>query len=377
MTINPEKLYKIFEEQGISFFTGVPDSTIKDFCFYLDDHASKQNHIIAANEGNSIAIAAGYHLSTGKIPLVYMQNSGLGNAVNPLTSLVDKEVFAIPMIILVGWRGEPGTEDAIQHEKDGHTQIKFLESLDIPFSVLSLDYSELKTQLQSAIEVSKSLSTPYVILVRRNTFEHYKSVHNMSSPVGLMSREDAISKIINLIDKDDVVVSTTGKASRELCELRKKRGHNNNSDFFVIGSMGHASSISLGISLQKPDRNIFCLDGDGALVMHMGSLSTIGKYSYNNFKHILINNYSHDSVGGQQSSSDIIDFSLLSKAVSYKNYFKIENEYDFVNIFNNFQESLGPSFLEIIVKKGSRKDLGRPELSPIQNKTRFMDFLEL
>ncbi len=375
MKIKPEELYNILSSQGIDFFTGVPDSTIKYFCFYLEDDLPKSNHVIAANEGNSIAIATGYHLSTGKIPLVYMQNSGLGNAINPLTSLVDKELFAIPMLIMIGWRGEPGKKDAIQHLKDGRIQIDLLESLELPYTILPSENYDIESQISDSIKVAKESQSPYVILVRKNSFEPYYSKDSRTNPSSLMSREEAISGIIDQLTIDDVVISTTGKASRELHDLRNRSDSMNKGDFLVVGSMGHASSIALGVALQESERNIYCIDGDGALIMHMGALCTIGKYSTPNFRHILINNFSHESVGGQESSSDVTDYSELSKAVSYNNYFKISKMSEFQKIFRNFQKNIGPSFLEIVVAPGSRSDLSRPDFTPLENKKRFMEFL--
>jgi len=376
MKINPADLYNILVKEEVDFFTGVPDSTLKHFCFYLDDNSTQSNHIIAANEGNSIAIAAGYHFSTGKIPLVYMQNSGIGNALNPITSLADKEIFGVPMLVLVGWRGEPGKKDAIQHLKDGVTQIELLNSLGLSHTILRPDKQSLKLQIQDSIEKSKSAKSPHIILVSKDSFETYSPVFQ-EPKISSMSREYAIAETLSFIKPDSAVISTTGKASRELYEIREKKGGMNKADIMVVGSMGHVSSFSLGVALQSPKRKVYCLDGYGSLIMHMGALPTIGKYSSSNFRHILLNNFSHDSVGGQDSSSNIIDFSLLSQAVSYKNYFKIRNKSDFKEIFPQFIEAKGPSFLEIIVAKGSRADLSRPDLLPSENKKKFMTFLGL
>ena len=375
MKIIPEQLYNILRGEGIDFFTGVPDSTLKHFCFYLDEKVPSPNHVITANEGNSIGVATGYYLSTGKIPLVYMQNSGFGNAINPLTSLVDKELFAIPMLVMLGWRGEPGKKDAIQHLKDGRIQLDLLRTLELPYSIIPSRKTNLETQIHDSIVQASELGSPYILLVRKNSFEPYVRNEDHSPFADLMSREEALSEIVACLEEEDIVVSTTGKTSRELNELRKKLNYGNHKDFFMTGSMGHASSISLGISLQKSKRTVYCIDGDGALIMHMGSLSTIGKYSSGNFKHILLNNYSHDSVGGQESSSDVIDYSLLSKSMSYKGYFQISQKSVFPAVFDRFKKSPGPAFLEIIVKGGSRKDLGRPDFGPQKNKEDFMEFL--
>jgi len=377
MRINPSELYDILAREGIDFFTGVPDSTLKHFCFYLDDYSDPSNHIITANEGNSIALAAGYHISTGKIPLVYMQNSGLGNAINPLTSLVGNDLFAIPMLVMVGWRGEPGKKDAIQHSKDGQMQLQLLETLGLSYTIIPSATKSLELQIQDSIRLAKDKESPHVILVRKDAFEKYKSRKSNNANNHSMSREYVLTKIFNAIKPGSIIISTTGKTSRELYEIRKELGKLDSIDLMLVGSMGHASSLSLGVALENKNRNIFCIDGDGSLIMHMGALSTIGKYSPSNFRHILLNNFSHDSVGGQESSSDIIDFNALSKAVSYNNYFEISEKSDFGKTFSDFQESLGPSFLEILISKGSRPDLSRPDLTPYQNKKEFMDFLGL
>ena len=374
MKIKPEELYKLLYKYGVEFYTGVPDSTIKDFCFFLDSNLPKSKHIIAANEGNSIGIATGYHLSTGKIPLVYMQNSGFGNAINPITSLADKSVFSIPMLIMLGWRGEPETNDAIQHQKDGQIQISLIESLGIPYTILSNNSNNLEDQIDNSVKLAEEQSSPFFLLVRRNSFE--KSRHKLAYPKieSDMSREYAISEIIKSIENDAAIISTTGKISRELYESRLKQGDDNHKDFRVIGSMGHASSISLGMSISNEKRKVYCIDGDGSIIMHMGALSVIGKYGSSNFRHILLNNFSHDSVGGQASSSDVIDFSILSRSLSYKSYYKIAKKSDFNDIFTEFISSPGPSFLEIVVTQGSRSDLSRPNISPIDNKKSFMEF---
>jgi phosphonopyruvate decarboxylase len=372
--LNVKDLFDILEKKHIHFFTGVPDSTLKDFSFYLEDHTTKKNHVIAANEGNAIGIASGYFLATGQIPLVYMQNSGFGNSINPITSLADKTVFSIPMLILMGWRGEPNQKDAVQHQKDGQIQLDILESLHLSYNILDSKTS-LENDIEEAISSLKINSAPHVLLVRRGTFEKYTPQNSSLIMDNIMSREASILEIVRSLNSDDIVISTTGKASREIYEIRKKLNHNSENDFRVIGSMGHASSIALGINLQISDRKVYCLDGDGSLIMHMGAMSTISKYSNTNFRHILLNNFSHDSVGGQASSSDVINFSNLSKSLSYSNYFKITDKAQFSSTFPDFQNMEGPSFLEIVVSKGSRVDLGRPDSSPKENKEQFMKFL--
>tara|TARA_B100001057_G_scaffold184276_1_gene184994 strand:+ start:7037 stop:8161 length:1125 start_codon:yes stop_codon:yes gene_type:complete len=358
----------------IDFFSGVPDSLLKDLCAYITDNTSKSNHIITANEGGAISLAMGYHLATGKTPLVYMQNSGLGNTVNPLLSLADSSVYSIPMLLLVGWRGEPGTKDEPQHYKQGLISEQILDTLQIPYFILPEDYKDSQIALRKVLKKIKETSSPCALLIRKNTFKPYNLKNSLSTSFS-MNREDAIKKIIKNIELDDIVIATTGKTSRELFEYRKELNQTHERDFLTVGGMGHANQIALGIALQTKDRQVYCIDGDGAVLMHLGSVGIIGDISPLNFKHIIINNGSHDSVGGQPTVGFDINFKKIFKGLNYKNSFKITNSKEFQSIFNEFKNSEGPSILEILVNKGARKDLGRPTISPSENKIDFMNFL--
>ena len=372
--ISPSQFYSLLREQGVEFFTGVPDSLLKQLCLCIDDNVSENHHIIAANEGNAIALAAGYHLGTGKIPLVYMQNSGLGNAVNPLLSLCDPEVYSIPMIIVVGWRGEPGIKDEPQHIKQGKVQLELIKALDLPFEIISKNEKDLNAKISRGIKLATSESRPFLFIIKKGTFSDYNlniSLNNKS----LMSREQVLDVILDKTPNDFVVVSTTGKTSREIFEIRVRNKVTHQKDFLTVGSMGHCSSIALGIAISNPKKNIICIDGDGSLIMHMGSLSTVGNVNPKNFFHILINNYVHESVGGQQTSSKYIDMKALAIANSYRYVSTVKKLDDLNNEINSLFEKQGPSFLEIIVEPGSRKDLGRPTLKPNENKKMFMNFL--
>ena len=373
--MKPEVFFQVLKEQGVEFYTGVPDSTLKHFCFFMDSQTSQNSHIIAANEGSAIGIATGYYLSTGKVPLVYMQNSGFGNALNPITSLVDESVFSIPMIIMMGWRGEPGVKDAIQHKKDGEVQEDILKSLNLSYTHISDDLVKMKNQMEDIFDSVKNNNEPHVILVSKNYFQRFNSQQAVIDKAKFLTREMALTHIINNIEDDDVVVSTTGKCSRELYEIRKKHSMNPDRDLRIVGSMGHVSSVALGLSINISNQ-IICIDGDGSLIMHMGTLPTIGKYSKNNFKHVILNNFSHDSVGGQDTSSNYIDYENLAYSTSYKNYFQIDNKASFVDIFKSFRASEGPSFLEIVVSKGSNENLTRPKTTPLDNRKYFMNFLK-
>jgi len=376
MSINPSELYDFLNKKGIDFFSGVPDSLLKEFCLCIDSNSNNKNHIIAANEGNAIAHAAGYYLGTGKIPFVYMQNSGLGNAVNPLLSLCDKEVYSIPLLMMIGWRGEPNIKDEPQHVKQGKIQLSLLESMGIKFFIIDENWKNSKKNISKAIIHAESEKEPVALIIKKGTFEKYVgTASEIMKSEKLMSRETALKILIDNLPKEIIVVSTTGKASREIFEIREKNADNHSRDFLTVGSMGHCSSIALGIAIAKPNKKIVCIDGDGSLLMHLGSLSTIAKINPDNFYHILVNNKVHDSVGGQETSVKYVDVPGLIKSNKYKNIFSINNEMDLKIIAKDFLSNKGPSFLEIIVKAGSRDNLGRPNIKPIDNKKKFMKYL--
>lgn len=362
------EFYSYLQKKGIEFTTGVPDSLLKEFCAYISDQG---NDIIAANEGASIGIASGYHLATDKIPMVYMQNSGFGNTINPLTSLADKEVYSIPMLLVVGWRGEPGVKDEPQHVKQGRINESLLQTLEIPYAILSNDIEVAKTQVDEAIDYMSSENAPYALLVRKNTFEKY-SLKNKKADIYPMQREDAIKIIIDECKNDEIIVSTTGKTSREVFECRVANGQGHANDFLTVGSMGHASQIALGIALQKPNHSIICLDGDGSMLMHMGSGAIIGDLSPTNYKHILVNNGAHDSVGGQPTVGFDVDFQKIAEACNYRKYITAADENELRALMPEFLSTNGPIMLEIKTSKGAREDLGRPTKSPTQNKADFM-----
>jgi phosphonopyruvate decarboxylase len=373
--INTKDFYNQLQECGIDFFTGVPDSLLKDICGFITDETPKERNIISANEGGAIGLAMGYNMSTSKIPLVYMQNSGFGNTINPLLSLADPKVYGIPMLLLVGWRGEPNIKDEPQHVKQGEVSEILLQSLNIPYSIISSETENFSNLLNDAVEVMKSKSTPYVILVRKGTFEKY-SLKNEKVTDYDLNREGAVKKIIDLINKDDIIVSTTGKTSREVFEYREEIRDGHEKDFLTVGGMGHTNQIALGIAIGKPNRTIYCIDGDGAVLMHTGSLGIIGDIAPSNLKHIIINNGAHDSVGGQPTIGFDINFRKIAEGFNYKKTFQIKMLNEFDEVFKNFKNSSGPSLLEILVNKGARKNLGRPTISPKENKANFELFLK-
>jgi phosphonopyruvate decarboxylase len=373
--INPAFFYTIMTRHQVEFFTGVPDSLLKDICAYITDSVPKKNHVIAANEGNAVALAAGYHMATRKIPLIYMQNSGLGNAVNPLLSLVDEKVYSIPVLLMIGWRGQPGVKDEPQHIKQGAVTIDLLNAMKIPYTILNMDEKMVEQQIQSAISHVKKYNCPYAFVVQKGIFKKY-SIREETQASYEMCREDAIKLIISHLSGNEVIVSTTGKTSRELFECRKALNQTHHTDFLTVGSMGHASQIALGIALQKPQKKIICLDGDGALLMHMGGMAIVGSMMPENFIHIVINNGAHESVGGQPTVGFGIDFPNLALANNYKMAIKIETFEQLKVALKNISPDSCPALLEVRVRTGSREDLGRPTIKPVENKVAFMKNLD-
>ena len=373
--IKTQEFYESLSKNGVDFYTGVPDSLLKDICSYISDNAPANKHIIAANEGGAVALAMGYYLATNKIPLVYMQNSGFGNTINPLLSLVDPKVYSIPMLLVIGWRGEPGVKDEPQHVKQGEVNETLLKTLDIPYVIISDKTEKIDNVISGALKKAKENNEPYAILVRKGTFEPY-SLKNKTKTNFDLNREEAIIKTTQLLSDSDIIVATTGKTSRELFEFRARNNQGHHRDFLTVGGMGHANQIALGISIAKPNKTVYCFDGDGAVLMHTGSLGIIGDLKIENFKHIIFNNGAHDSVGGQPTIGFNVDFRQLAKTFNYEKTFRIKNLDHFDDIFKEFQNSKGPCLLEILVNKGARKDLGRPTVSPLKNKLDFMSSIK-
>ena len=373
--VRPDFFYQQLTKYEIGFFTGIPDSLLKDFCAYITDHVPDKDHIIAANEGSAVGLACGYHLSTKRIPLVYMQNSGLGNSVNPLLSLADKKVYSIPLLLLIGWRGEPGIHDEPQHISQGEVTLSLLDAMRIPYLILDTEEQNIHSQLDSAFDYFKKENAPFALVVRKETFSAYQLKKVIESESSL-SRENALKTVIEQMDENDVAVSTTGMLSRELYELREQKNQGHSQDFLTVGSMGHASQIALTVALNKPERKIYCFDGDGAMLMHLGGLPTIGNRKPSNYVHIIFNNEAHDSVGGQPTIAGKMDIGALARSVGYAFTAKASNEGEIHAFFQSVKSvDEGPVLLEILVKKGNRKDLGRPKSLPIENKNTFTRFL--
>lgn len=374
--IDVSKIYESLVKNGVDFFAGVPDSLLKNFCAYITDNVPTNKHIISANEGAAVGLAAGHYMATNKIPVVYMQNSGLGNAVNPILSLADEKVYSIPMLLMIGWRGEPGVKDEPQHIKQGLVTLELLDAMQIPYVVLSLDETQALLQVADIMKKMEETCSPVAIVIKKDTFAKYK-LKNISANEYPISREEAMKMVVDSLSDEDVVVSTTGKLSRELFEYREVKNQGHGRDFLTVGSMGHSSSIALGIAIEKPNRNVYCFDGDGAFIMHTGAITNIGKLSPRNFRHIIFNNGAHESVGAQPTLAFNIDIPSIAKASGYKEVISVENKEQLESVLKCISSIDGPILLEIKVNVSSRDDLGRPTTTPIDNKNNFMEFLNL
>ena len=398
--IKVDTFLNCLQDSGVTFFTGVPDSLLKSFCAYVTDTCG-ENYMIAANEGGAVGLAAGHYLATGKPALVYMQNSGQGNAVNPLASLADPDVYSIPMVLLVGWRGEPGVKDEPQHLKQGKVTLSLFETLGIPTEVLPDDESEALELTRKMVERAKSEKRPVALVVRKGLFAEYK-LQNRVPDIAELKREDAIQGILSPLPDDAVVVSTTGMISREVYETRERLGQDHARDFLTVGSMGHAIMIAVGIAKAQPTRKVICLDGDGASIMHLGNMAICGQSCCSNLTHIVLNNAAHDSVGGQPTVGGKIDFEKIAEELGYNVLQSPQDQYigarqlgveeiadgmkwlfsvgEQVNQheLNPFDElPQKPNFILFHVAKGARKDLGRPKEPPQVNKDLFMKTLDI
>ena len=372
--IRPEFFIEKLRENGIDCFAGVPDSLLKNICAYITDHCDAEHNIIAANEGAAVGIAAGHYLATGKPACVYMQNSGEGNIINPLASLTDEEVYNIPVLLLIGWRGRPGVHDEPQHVKQGKVTTGLLNVMGVNYEVLSKEEDKAEKQIAKAIKALQNKEV-FALVIEKDTFEDYK-LQNVEVNDLTMSREEAIQTVAAALGEKDCIVSTTGMISRELFEYRAGMNQGHERDFLTVGSMGHASQIALGIAMAKPDRKVRCFDGDGAAIMHMGSMAIVANKAPKNYVHVVFNNGAHDSVGGQPTVGLKIDLPAVAKAVGYKATYTVDSK-DALNIILSEAKNLeGPILIEVKVKKGNRKDLGRPTTTPIQNKEALMAFLK-
>lgn len=360
---------------GADFYTGVPDSQLKQLCNYLIEcyGVDSKHHIIAANEGNCVGIAAGYHLATGKVPVVYMQNSGEGNIINPVASLLNDKVYAIPVIFIIGWRGEPGIHDEPQHVYQGEVTIKLLEDMGISHFIIGEETTEeeLKKCMANFRKILAD-GKDVAFVIRKNALTDAPKVIYKNN--NSMVREDIISHIVE-ITGEDPIISTTGKASRELFEIRESNKQDHKYDFLTVGSMGHSSSIALGVAINKPNTKVWCIDGDGAVLMHMGAMAVLGSKGPANMVHVVINNGAHETVGGMPTVASDINLLGIAKACGYKYVMRADSFVELDNALKEAKKLNGLTFIEVKCSIGAREDLGRPTTTALDNKKRFMSYL--
>lgn len=363
------------EHMGIDTITGVPDSTLKQFCDGLQTYEGNLKHYVTANEGAAVGLAIGSYLASGQPACVYMQNSGIGNIVNPLASLANRDVYGVPMLFIVGWRGEPGVKDEPQHVFQGKITCELFDTLTVPYRVIDQNTSdeEMDAILEKAGEVLQK-GEQYAIIVKKGTFE--KEVSYSWDNGNKIRREDALAHIIQGVSRDTVIVSTTGKISRELYEQSNAIYGNHENLFMTVGGMGHASMIALGIAKKRPDKKVLCIDGDGAALMHMGAIPFIASQAPENFYHIVINNQAHESVGAMPTGCQQTQFALLAQTAGYRKACKLSSLEEIDRIGGLMMQETGPVMWEIPVTLESRADLGRPKESARENKEEFMRFLD-
>ena len=353
--LEQEFVFKQLANHGVTFFTGVPDSYLNGFCNYVLANFPERN-IIAANEGNAVAIASGHYFASKELPFVYMQNSGMGNAVNPLASLVDKNVYSVPMLLLIGWRGQPGGKDHPQHTLQGEITLSLLKLLHIPYTVLEDDNEKFAKALEGAVKFCTENRQPYALIAPKGVMADSEKADNRDV-VYPMSREEAIEILLEHMPKDTVYAATTGRATRELFFLREKHNETKAHDFLNVGAMGHASSVALGIALKRQNRKVVVLDGDSALMMHMGAMTMASKLDTPNYMHVVLNNGAHESVGGQPSAGHCVDFTKIAEACGYATVGKaVENEIALIEAIDTLKDCGKASFIDCRIHKGlSRK----------------------
>ncbi len=374
--MDAQQLLNACEQAGIDFFTGVPDSQLKGLCdlLYVRYGVHSPHHIVAANEGNAIGLCAGHYLATGRPALCYMQNSGLGNAVNPLASLMDAQVYHLPCLLVVGWRGEPGVHDEPQHVKQGQITLSQLDLLDIPYRVLGKETTSEQFQADFAFlrQCLAQQQTAALVVRKGGLTCSFKAEYGNENT---LLREKAAELLLMAMGETDVVISTTGKLSREIFELREKHGRGHERDFLTVGSMGHASMIALQMAMEKPTRRVWCLDGDGAALMHLGAMAVIAQRKPENLVHVVINNVAHETVGGMPVCEGALHASALAQAVGYPIIHETADAEGLQNTLKQITAQPGLTLLEIHCAVGARADLGRPTTTPVENRDALMHFL--
>ncbi|QSB15224.1 phosphonopyruvate decarboxylase [Natronosporangium hydrolyticum] len=383
--IDPARFLADLSAHGVSFYTGVPDSLLKHLNTEIMQTLPPEQHVIAANEGAAVGIALGHYLRTGAPAAVYLQNSGFGNLVNPLLSLADPAVYGVPMVLVIGWRGQPGVPDEPQHVTQGRVMTALLDAMELPWSVLPTEPGAATEAVADAVRSAVARSGPSVLLVEKNTFTAPAALpadhERVDGPTGRVdepahdrrvSREEALTGLVAAVGAGPVIVATTGMLSRELFELRARTGADGDTDFLTVGGMGHACSIALGVAMREPTREVWCFDGDGALLMHLGSLAVIAQQAPPRLFHVVFNNGVHDSVGGQPTAIDVVDVAAAARGLGYRHAEPVTEPGDVPAAVARMRATGGPSLLELRVRPGSRPDLGRPTRTPAQSRDAFM-----
>lgn len=373
--VNQQTLFEALDRLGVKFFTGVPDSLLNDFCLYLTNNIPDSRHVMAANEGNAISIAAGNYMATGNIPLVYMQNSGIGNATNPLLSLTHDCVYGIPMILVIGWRGDPSINDHAQHKKQGELTPVLMKDMDIPYEILDSDDTVID-KFTWAVNKAKEISSP-VALIAKKAILTQKEKKQTYAESPLMNREEAIAAVIDVFGEDAVYLGTTGRATREVNEQLKLHGIGEGHEWQNVGSMGHVSSVGLGLALGRPDKRIVVFDGDAAAVMHLGALATNCRYKAPNLIHIVLNNGVNESVGGQQSAGQLIDLTGVANSCGYRNVgHAIKTKEELQNVMKTLPGNDMPTFVDVHVRQGIRPDMPKLNIDHKGQKEALMNQLK-
>jgi len=372
--ISPKDFVEHLGELGVSMFVGVPDSLLKPLGQYVMEALPRKQHIITADEGAAVGVALGHYLRTTTPALVYLQNSGFGNTVNPLLSLADPDVYGTPMVLVVGWRGQPGVKDEPQHVKQGGVMTQMIDAMELPYAVLPNDPDGARACVAEAVSTAVSTSGPYIVLVEKGTFESISADAPLTPEVAARpSREAALDALLQQVSDDAIIIATTGMLSRELFELREQNGSDSSRDFLTVGGMGHASAIALGVAQSEHQREVWCFDGDGAALMHLGTMANIADHARSNFFHAVFNNGVHDSVGGQPTSISVVDLPAAARSLGYRSASSTGELSQLAGLVAEMRDQDGPSLVELSIKPGARADLGRPTRTPAESRQRFVD----
>lgn len=373
--VGQEYLFRNLRNMGLEFFTGVPDSLLNDFCLYLVSNVQNDKHIIAANEGNAIGIAAGYYFSTGKLPVVYMQNSGIGNAMNPLLSLTHQDVYSIPMILVIGWRGDPSITDHVQHKRQGELTTVLMDDMNIPYDILDKDDMVI-SKFEWAVAKAKEISAPVALIAKKGILSKSKKETSYPEEGIMMNREDAMDIVFDFMPDDTIYSATTGRATRELHEMFVKRNLHFDREFLNVGSMGHNSSVALGMAIGCLKRHYVVFDGDSATLMHLGALTTIGKVAPKHFLNIVLNNGVHESVGGQPSAGYMVDLTSIAKASGFNTIGKaVKTPEELKTALETLNAIEGPGFIDVHIRLGIRSRIPGLKVHHKELKTYLMNTL--